>query len=398
MADKVIFTQNDDGDAAVRVVNVNAGATEQNRADIFTTDENGNAAVRVVGGGGGGSGGLSSVSHDDSLKGAGTTVSPLGISDALNTSLENLANTVTSHGDDINRLDNSVAQVQEQIIIKSETIPTAEEGYLGEVYMYLGETDASYVHGHIYECIQVDENYTWREMSVSPVSQLTTATMAANADAYYTFTSPEAHLSGYISIIATNGSGDVLGHKELHFVYCAEPYIDFVSDNSSLDVRLGAGDSTENQWVHIKNNYDQQITANILFTRIGDATDWKSQTSLTETTTAYAVNPNNPEVPDTTKDWVFQWDSTTGKMVAVPAPQSTTATLTAAGWSNNSQTVNVSGVTATNAIVVSPAPANASDWASAGIVCVSQSAGQLVFTCTSTPSTDLTANLLIMGA
>lgn len=49
-----IFTLDENNNAAVRTVSVNAGATESNQPDIFTTDENGNAAVRVVGSGGGG--------------------------------------------------------------------------------------------------------------------------------------------------------------------------------------------------------------------------------------------------------------------------------------------------------------------------------------------------------
>lgn len=55
MADD-IFTLDDNNNAAIRTVSVNAGASETNSPIIFTTDENGNACVRVTGSGGGGSG------------------------------------------------------------------------------------------------------------------------------------------------------------------------------------------------------------------------------------------------------------------------------------------------------------------------------------------------------
>jgi hypothetical protein len=74
---------------------------------------------------------------------------------------------------------------------------------------------------------------------------------------------------------------------------------------------------------------------------------------------------------------------------------STMPVLLAANWSNSSQTVTVSGVTADNVVFVAPAPASASEWASSGILCTAQSADSLTFTCTQTPTNDLTANVVI---
>ena len=75
---------------------------------------------------------------------------------------------------------------------------------------------------------------------------------------------------------------------------------------------------------------------------------------------------------------------------------SSTVTLTSSGWSSNSQTVSVSGMTATLDIVVSPAPASQEAWGKAGIYCSAQGAGTLTFTCKSAPTTNLTANILIL--
>lgn len=73
-----------------------------------------------------------------------------------------------------------------------------------------------------------------------------------------------------------------------------------------------------------------------------------------------------------------------------------TGTLVAADWSSSSQTINVTGVTASNNVIVAPAPASQADYTSAGIICTAQGAGTLTFTCTSTPSSDLTVNVLII--
>lgn len=96
MADD-IFTLDENNNAAVRTVTVNAGASETNSPVIFTTDENGNACVRVIGGAG-------SVTED-------------------------------------------------KVIILSDTIPGASADNLGKFYCYKGTTNANYTHGYIYECV-----------------------------------------------------------------------------------------------------------------------------------------------------------------------------------------------------------------------------------------------------
>lgn len=99
-----IFTLDENNNAAVRTVSVNAGESETNSPVIFTTDENGNACVRVMGGAG---------SLDES-----------------------------------------------KIIIKSAEIPAASADELGKFYCYSGETNANYTHGYIYECVAGSTYYT----------------------------------------------------------------------------------------------------------------------------------------------------------------------------------------------------------------------------------------------
>jgi hypothetical protein len=74
----------------------------------------------------------------------------------------------------------------------------------------------------------------------------------------------------------------------------------------------------------------------------------------------------------------------------------TTITLTAAGWSSNTQTVSVTGMTATGVVMVSPDPTDQSAYTSAGIICSAQAAGTLTFTCSTTPSADLSVNVVML--
>lgn len=78
------------------------------------------------------------------------------------------------------------------------------------------------------------------------------------------------------------------------------------------------------------------------------------------------------------------------------------ATLSASGWSNNSQTVTVNGVLSdTNAQVVTVSPANktsADAWGEGGVWCASQGTNSLTFTCESVPSSNISLNIVLQGA
>ena len=91
---------------------------------------------------------------------------------------------------------------------------------------------------------------------------------------------------------------------------------------------------------------------------------------------------------------VLMTDGTTASWVDIGSTPQTMPTLVAANWSSNTQTVNVTGVTATNVVMVSPAPVNATEYAQCGILCTAQANGTLTFTCTSVPSNDITVNVV----
>lgn len=81
----------------------------------------------------------------------------------------------------------------------------------------------------------------------------------------------------------------------------------------------------------------------------------------------------------------------------IPKVSSVTVSLTVANWSNNSQTVTATGVTASNNVIVSPAPASIDNYVAAGIKCTAQASGTLTFTCTTTPSTAISVNVLVVS-
>ena len=80
----------------------------------------------------------------------------------------------------------------------------------------------------------------------------------------------------------------------------------------------------------------------------------------------------------------------------VYSPKKSTVTLSASGWSSNSQTVSVSSVTADNIVIIAPNPNIQDVYAEAGIKCTAQTSGKLTFTCKTVPTVDITVNIVTL--
>lgn len=87
---------------------------------------------------------------------------------------------------------------------------------------------------------------------------------------------------------------------------------------------------------------------------------------------------------------------TSAKLAADAKSKGVAVTLAAASWSNKTQTVSVTGVTANNNVLVAAAPASREAWNDAEIYCSAQASGSLTFTCGSVPAENITANVVIL--
>ena len=87
----------------------------------------------------------------------------------------------------------------------------------------------------------------------------------------------------------------------------------------------------------------------------------------------------------------YEWAAPTGWSSTI------TVTLLAANRSSKSITVSATGVTASNTVIVSPAPANINDYALNSIYCSAQGSGTLTFSCNTEPTVDIDVNVLIMS-
>lgn len=91
-----------------------------------------------------------------------------------------------------------------------------------------------------------------------------------------------------------------------------------------------------------------------------------------------------------------QWNTLLGSW-NLELYKSITVTLTAAWWSDEEQTVTATGVTSSNSVIISPAPANMKDYADWLIYCSAQASNSLTFTCTTVPENNIVVNVLILN-
>lgn len=78
--------------------------------------------------------------------------------------------------------------------------------------------------------------------------------------------------------------------------------------------------------------------------------------------------------------------------------QPRTGTLTVDGWGDdNSQTITVEGVTASNNVLIDSADATYEAYVTAGVRCTAQAANSLTFTCKKVPEEALAVKILILA-
>lgn len=93
----------------------------------------------------------------------------------------------------------------------------------------------------------------------------------------------------------------------------------------------------------------------------------------------------------TNVSWTPTWQAPSGWSSTI------TVTLASANRSSKSITVSATGVTASNTVIVSPAPSDIADYADCGVYCSAQGSGTLTFGCSDTPSNDIDVNVVILS-
>lgn len=130
-------------------------------------------------------------------------------------------------------------------------------------------------------------------------------------------------------------------------------------------------------------------TNNTAYYTVGKA--WVSFWNWTTTQIKVTDKVEIHNVKDPTADW-----DAASKSYVDSKYSTITVTLTSSWWSNNTQTVTATWVTASNTVIVSPAPTSITDYTWSKIYCSAQWTNSLTFTCNTTPSNNITVNAVIL--
>lgn len=305
----------------------------------------------------------------------------------------------------------SLPAVAGNVASQVSSIPTGGYWNEGLVVQYVGATDANYTSGYFYKCVSdgaATPTYSWTAVQVQASSGGGLPSQTGNSGKFLTTDGTNASWGKSIPQLELKGA--YVGAGGVLTIYGnGNNRIEFVSSGSGPQGTIYAMSSGGLQFVISNADYrlysSSFVSSNANVTLGSSTYKWAS---------LYATKINNGSdiaVPNTSGTMVVAdyTSATQGDVLTLDSngnavwqagggggATSTTGTLVAASWSSNSQTINVTGVTASNNVIVAPAPASQADYTSAGIICTAQGAGTLTFTCTSTPASDLTVNVLIM--
>lgn len=314
--------------------------------------------------------------------------------------------------------------------IQVSTMPTAAVGELGNIYQFIGTTDANYTNGYFYKCVsdgQTPATYSWVRVDVQPQAG-GLPSQTGQSGKFLTTDGTDASWSDKPLVNATTLSGSVsIKGEAATSAYCvnvgfattagggsgyatAVGYYARATSTSAVAIgessnatggsnatAIGASArATSTRAIQLGAGTNDSATLKVGFGNLGNYELLNSSGKIPTdrfTTTPSADGTYVPTLTISSGTATRTW----GAAASAPVVPATMPTLAVADWSSNTQTVNVTGVTASNIVFVSPAPASAADYAAAGIVCTAQGSGTLTFTCTTVPSNAITVNVVILG-
>lgn len=298
--------------------------------------------------------------------------------------------------------------------IQVSTMPTASATEEGNIYQYIGTTNANYTNGYFYKCVSDGQNpvtYSWTAIQVQ-ASSGGLPSQTGNAGKFLTTDGIDASWSDK-PLVNTNSEpakkalfiGDPGGNisgigQDSISIISMQTYGGWISTGLS-SLAIGTKNSSGNYSINIRGancsgNYSIAIG-------YSSSINQNSHNSIAIgrnciiTNSEYAIqlgyNGTNSDA-NTFKvanaNGNFEIMSANGTIPTARLTKvNTTLTLSANGWSSNTQTISVAGITTTGVVLVSPIPTDQADYTSAGIYCSAQSAGSLTFTCSTTPANDI---------
>lgn len=458
MIDQYVLATNDDGDLAIRTVSATESSSVTDTTSVITATDDGKLAVRVVGAGGGSdqhnlgwyatqaaleeahptaeAGDWAIVGSTDTVwlwdtdneewvdsdtKGQVTSVN--NQTGAVTLGINDVAPTQTGKSGYVLGTDGFVAGWVKPETVQVSALPAASEDEVDNIYQFVGTTNANYTNGYFYKCVsdgQDPATYSWTRTDVQPQAG-GLPSQTGQSGKFLTTNGTDASWSNEIPSVVLKGNHNYTLEAFGNNLRVRHTFNNNTTTVFNIDGASGNVQCPQHGILGYNGNYLSKVVTQ----KIGRSDSANSDISVPVIAGTMAVQVTTvPTAGSTYVGQIYQYigatDSTythgyiyeckaqgtspetyAWEAVEVQAgggggSTALSLTLAAANWSNNTITVTATGVTASNNVIVSPAPASQSAYTTAGVMCTAQASDSLTFTCTTTPSSDLTVTVLII--
>lgn len=289
-------------------------------------------------------------------------------------------------------------------INKYSTMPTAASTNEGWIVQYTGTTDANYTHGYIYECVSDGGNpatYSWSAVSVQAGGGSSLPSQTGNSGKFLTTDGTDPSWATISALQNTATGGGSLT-------------INGTASSASYAINIGGGSQAGGSYaVATGNSAQAKGTADVAYgSQAATSANKTLQIAIgynARTTASYAIQigPGTNSATGTMSVALSADGNTWGNYEllssngTVPHARLTNAvvsnsiTIAVADWNGGTTcSKTVSGLTATSVVWVAPDSASQSDYLTAGVYASNQTTDTLTFTCTTTPTSALTVNVI----
>ena len=309
--------------------------------------------------------------------------------------------TKINNGNDI-----TVPTVTGSMAVQVSSMPAASSTLEGQIYQFTGTTDSTYTHGYIYECVSDGGNpatYSWSAINVQ----------AGGGGSSYTAGTGVDITSGVISVTSPTLANTATGTNSLTILGTAATQdrgtnIGVLSQAGNGGTACGVAAQATGQYSTAVGDASRATQANsIAIGRSSDATAQQAIGLNGKATALCAIqiggansgysnsDANTVKIANSNGNYeMMSADGTIPHARLTNAVQSTTVTIATTDWSSNTASVTVSGLTATSVVWVAPDNASQSAYTTAGVYASAQATDTLTFTCSQTPASSLTVNIV----
>ena len=247
---------------------------------------------------------------------------------------------------------------------------------------------------------------TFRALAVSDIPDLSGTYLTANSTLDATKVSGTLPTSTYTNTTYSNATNSVSGLVQ-PWIYHSAASVG-TGGTSSAAVTVNEASTTEGRYYAVETDVNGRLFVNVPWTDTNIDTHYTANlyTGASASAMANAAASGNVYLNLVENNTVrnshlisgaggttVSSDGSGSVTISSLKKYSLSAVLTAANWSNNSQSVTATGVDGTNTVFITAAQSSKEEYRNCQVQCTTQASNSLTFSCVTVPSNDIVINI-----